>query len=149
MPEAAASGLPAYMASKLALSGLIESAEAEQQQQRTFAVAVHTGMVADTAIFHEVGCEGRPASCPVDAMCLPAYFLVWMARPEARSLRGRTVGVDWAVDEFNAPEKETLRADSGRFTNDVYGWLFFAIRGGGACASRVLILEYVGLVFSL
>ncbi|KAG6363826.1 hypothetical protein INS49_008929 [Diaporthe citri] len=104
MPAASRPGLSAYTASKLALSRLIKSVEAEQQQQRISTVAVQSWR------------HGPTSQLPVDAPCLPEHFLVWMASPEACYLHGRTVWANWDVDELKAQGGEGLRADPSRST---------------------------------
>lgn len=56
MLAAAAPGASAYPPSKLALSWLIESVAAEEQQ-RIFASTVHPGMLGDKAIFRKAGAK--------------------------------------------------------------------------------------------
>lgn len=37
---------------------------------------------------------------------LPASFIVWLASPEARFLKGKYLWANWDVDELKAREKE-------------------------------------------
>ena len=42
---------------------------------------------------------------------LPAHSIVWLASPEARFLKGKTVWANWDVDELKA-RKEEIEAGS-------------------------------------
>ncbi|KAI0101451.1 putative NADP(+)-dependent dehydrogenase [Hypoxylon sp. NC0597] len=120
MTAAPASRLPtlsSYMASKLALTKMIEFLPVEQPN--FFAATVHPGMV-QTAILTKSG--GDPNVLPMDKVQLPAHFIVWMSSPEATFLNGRSVWANWDVEELKT-QAGTIQSGN-QMTSGIYGWPF-------------------------
>lgn len=51
---------------------------------------------------------------------LPAHFLVWMSSPEAAFLKGRTVWVNWDVEELKSQASE-IQSGQNMTTGNI-GW---------------------------
>ena len=56
----------------------------------------------------------------MNAVSLPADFMVWLASPEAAFLKGRYVWANWDVDEMLA-RKEEIEADLSLLTMTLEG----------------------------
>jgi len=54
--------------------------------------------------------RGRDWPIDVNAVSLPADFILWLASPEAAFLKGRYVWANWDVEEMLA-KKEEIEAD--------------------------------------
>ncbi|KAK8119870.1 NADP(+)-dependent dehydrogenase [Apiospora kogelbergensis] len=112
-------GNSAYLVSKLALSKTTEFLAAENTN--IFFASVHPGMV-DTKIFRASG--ATPEMVPTDTPQLPAGFMLWITKPEAKFLNGKTVWVNWDVTELKAM-KESITT-TNKLNIGLAGWPFTA-----------------------
>ncbi|KAI0838422.1 putative NADP(+)-dependent dehydrogenase [Hypoxylon sp. FL0890] len=115
VPASRLPSLSSYMASKLALTKMIEFLPVERPN--FFAATVHPGMV-ETAILSKSG--GDPKVLPMDKVQLPAHFIVWMASPEAAFLNGRSAWANWDVEELKG-QAESIKSGQ-QYTAGIYGW---------------------------
>ena len=53
---------------------------------------------------------------------LPANFMLWLASPEARFLRGKFLWSNWDVDELKADAEAIVT--TRKFNFEVVGWPF-------------------------
>ncbi|KAL1864922.1 hypothetical protein VTK73DRAFT_5608 [Phialemonium thermophilum] len=65
---------------------------------------------------------GVPSAEMQDHVSLPASFIVWLASPEARFLRGKFLWANWDVDELKARAAEMEK--SPLLTIGLNGWPF-------------------------
>ncbi|KAK8050691.1 short chain dehydrogenase [Apiospora phragmitis] len=81
--------------------------------------SIHPGMV-DTKIFRTSG--ATPDIMPMDSPRLAAGFMLWVTKPDAKFLNGKTVWSNWDVTELKAM-KESISA-SGKLNIGLVGWPF-------------------------
>ncbi|KAJ5899379.1 hypothetical protein N7495_004123 [Penicillium taxi] len=118
-PASRLTGLSAYISSKLSLIKVMEFLAAEHP--KVSAIALHPGMI-DTSILRATGIDPVEHKLPLDAVELPAQFMVWLASPEAAFLNGRCVWANWDVDELKEREEEIVFGIS--LTPTINGWPF-------------------------
>ncbi|KAF1841631.1 NAD(P)-binding protein [Cucurbitaria berberidis CBS 394.84] len=100
-------GQSAYTSSKIAVTRLFESFQAENPQFRVVNVApgvVLTSMHQKTVSHFDK--EGWP-QLPLDDIELPASYMVWASSPEAHSIKGKFVWANWDVDELKRVLEES------------------------------------------
>lgn len=85
-----------------------------------FIVCVGSALLDDLCRFDICG-EVQLTHNPSPTVSLPANFLVWMASPGARFLRGRVVWANWDVEELMQKRQE-IEADETFLTVGVVGW---------------------------
>ncbi|KAK7996564.1 hypothetical protein PG989_004604 [Apiospora arundinis] len=112
-------GNSAYLVSKLALAKTTEFLAVENPG--VFFASVHPGAV-DTKIFR--GSGATPDMMPMDTPKLAAGFMLWITKPEAKFLSGKTVWANWDVTELKAM-KETITT-TNKLNIGLAGWPFTA-----------------------
>ncbi|KAI1371221.1 NAD(P)-binding protein [Hypoxylon crocopeplum] len=112
-------GNSGYLVSKLALAKTTEFLA--QENPNVFFASVHPGAV-DTAIFRRSG--ATPEMLPMDTPQLAAGFVLWLTKPEAKFLNGKTVWVNWDIEELKGM-KDSI-STSGELTIGLVGWPFTA-----------------------
>ncbi|XDG05841.1 hypothetical protein ABKA04_005456 [Annulohypoxylon sp. FPYF3050] len=112
-------GNSAYLVSKLAVAKTTEFLAKENPT--VFFASVHPGNV-DTGIFR--GSGATPDMMPMDTPKLAAGFMLWITKPEAKFLDGKTVWANWDVDELKGMQ-ETI-STSNDLTVGLVGWPFAA-----------------------
>lgn len=130
-------GNSGYLVSKLALAKTIEFLSKENPN--VFFASIHPGTV-DTNIFR--GSGATPESMPMDTRMftcrsnssrltltyriaqLVAGFILWISKPEAKFLNGRTVWANWDVTELKGMQEDI--SSSNELTIGLVGWPFTA-----------------------
>lgn len=121
-----------YNVSKIATARFYTSLAFENPELSVF--SIQPGAV-ETAMSREAGYkptkegekphwdgEASKAFAGFDHVSLPASFVVWLASPEARFLKGKYLWANWDVDELKARAKEI---ESGSLLNiGLVGWPF-------------------------
>jgi NAD(P)-dependent dehydrogenase (short-subunit alcohol dehydrogenase family) len=121
-----------YNVAKAATARLYSSLAFEHPSISIF--SIHPGSI-NTAMSKEAGFEpkqegkeqkwkgeGSSLLLGYDDANLPASFIVWLASPEARFLKGRFLWANWDVDELKSKAKEI---ENGSFLNiGLIGWPF-------------------------
>ncbi|RYP75173.1 hypothetical protein DL769_003869 [Monosporascus sp. CRB-8-3] len=112
-------GLSGYLASKLAVSKTMEFLAHENPD--IFFASIHPGNV-DTDIFRKS--EATPDMVPMDTPQLAAGFSLWVSKPEARFLNGKTLWSNWDIDELKGMQEEF--SSGPKLTYGLNGWPFSA-----------------------
>ncbi|RYP50623.1 hypothetical protein DL768_003905 [Monosporascus sp. mg162] len=112
-------GMSGYLASKLAVSKTMEFLAHENPD--IFFASIHPGTV-DTDIFRKSG--ATPDMMPMDTPQLAAGFSLWVSKPEARFLNGKTLWSNWDVDELKGMQEEI--SSGTKLTYGLNGWPFSA-----------------------
>lgn len=128
-------GNSGYLVSKLALAKTTEFLAKENPN--IFFASIHPGTV-DTNVFR--GSGATPESMPMDTRTstpgsdysrlaliyriaqLVAGFTLWISKPEAKFLNGKTVWANWDIAELKAMQ-ETI-STTGKLTIGLVGWPF-------------------------
>ncbi|KAK1760075.1 hypothetical protein QBC47DRAFT_455889 [Echria macrotheca] len=110
-------GFPSYSAAKLAAYRVWDSVGFANSKVRVY--HVQPGVV-DTDMNREAG--GVKATGIEDHVSLPASFILWLASPEARFLKGKFLWANWDVDELKARADEI--ANSTELNIVLGGWPF-------------------------
>ncbi|KAH8728129.1 oxidoreductase [Phaeosphaeriaceae sp. PMI808] len=113
-----APGFSAYSVSKMATARFYQYAQFENPELSIF--SIHPGAVAtdmSRASGYKPRTEGEDTH---DDANLPASFMVWLASPEARFLKGKYLWANWDVDELKARANEI---ETTPFLSvGLYGW---------------------------
>ncbi|KAK8014315.1 hypothetical protein PG990_007611 [Apiospora arundinis] len=110
-------GNSGYLVSKLALAKTTEFLA--QENPSIFFASIHPGSV-DTKIFRASG--ATPDMMPMDSPRLAAGFMLWVTKPDAKFLNGKTVWSNWDVTELKAM-RESISA-TGKLNIGLVGWPF-------------------------
>ncbi|OTA54001.1 NAD(P)-binding protein [Hypoxylon sp. EC38] len=110
-------GNSGYLVSKMALAKTTEFLA--QENPNIFFASVHPGMV-DTDIFRRSG--ATPEAVPTDTPQLAAGFILWLTKPEAKFLKGKTVWANWDIDELKGMQE--VISTSGELSIGLTGWPF-------------------------
>ncbi|KAH6659028.1 putative oxidoreductase [Truncatella angustata] len=110
-------GFASYSVAKMAVVRLWDSLANAHPKMSVF--HIQPGVV-DTAMNREAG--GVAAMGFADDASLPAGFILWLASPEARFLKGKFLWANWDVDELKSRAKE-LEASSD-LSIGLVGWPF-------------------------
>ncbi|KAK8135352.1 short chain dehydrogenase protein [Apiospora sp. TS-2023a] len=84
-----------------------------------FFASIHPGAV-DTKVFRASG--ATPDMMPMDSPRLAAGFMLWVTKPDAKFLNGKTVWANWDVTELKAM-RESISA-TGKLNIGLVGWPF-------------------------
>ncbi|KAK7946712.1 uncharacterized protein PG986_011033 [Apiospora aurea] len=112
-------GNSGYLVSKLALAKTTEFLA--QENPNVFFASIHPGTV-DTKIFRASG--STPDMMPMDSPRLAAGFMLWLTKPDAKFLNGKTVWANWDVTELKAM-RESISV-TGKLNIGLTGWPFTA-----------------------
>ncbi|KAI0129863.1 oxidoreductase [Xylariales sp. AK1849] len=110
-------GFGAYSVAKLGVFRLWDSLASANRKISVF--HLQPGVV-ETEMNKEAG--GVAAVGSADDVSLPAGFIVWLASPEARFLKGKFLWANWDVDELKA-QAEEIEA-SPQLSVGLVGWPF-------------------------
>ncbi|RYP63001.1 hypothetical protein DL771_009486 [Monosporascus sp. 5C6A] len=108
-----------YLASKLAVSKTVEFLAHENPD--IFFASIHPGVV-DTDVFRKSG--ATPDMMSMDTPQLAAGFSLWVSKPEARFLNGKTLWSNWDIDELKGMQEEI--SSGTKLTYGLNGWPFSA-----------------------
>ncbi|OCL09129.1 putative short-chain dehydrogenase [Glonium stellatum] len=106
-------GFSGYAASKLAATKFFDYVQVENPALHV--VNVQPGIV-------ETNMNIKSEMPAMDNENLPGAFLVWLASPEAKFLKGKFVWVNWDVEEMKAKAKEI--EEGNLLTLSLEGWPF-------------------------
>jgi NAD(P)-dependent dehydrogenase (short-subunit alcohol dehydrogenase family) len=102
--------LTAYIASKTAITRVLELVAFETPESVARFISVHPGAV-DTDMLHKSGLPVVAPDISVTNIQLSSEFIVRTSFKEVAFLAGRFVWVNWDVDELIAKKNEVLEKD--------------------------------------
>ena len=101
--------LSSYCVAKAATARFYTALAIEHPQLSIFSVhpgVVATAMAKETGFENNEGQDGGGVQVNFDDPSLPASFMVWVASPEARFLKGKFLWANWDVNELKARATE-------------------------------------------